>query len=332
MRGICYILPMILVMVLSSCDVLIHEYPNKHIIAGNDSKSVDCTLNLVFDTDMPIYQQITHPSRTASSDNYDIRYIVEAYRIANTHSAYNQEITRLVSSKGGGLWDHSINIELAEGVYDLYVWADYVLSGTTSHKYYNTDDLSYISIVGDIQGCDDYRDAFIGRLESVSISTDEAKDITIPMERPLAKYRFISNDIDTFLSQESNSNNTATLNDYYIVFTYPDYVNTSYNILLDTPAAPSRSLSYRAHIKQLSEAEAEIGFDYIFVGNADTKVSVSLEIFRSDNTKVGGVDAFFVPLSRGKLTEVRGAFLTTKENGGIGVDPEFDDEITIPIS
>lgn len=358
MRRLSNILLVLLVMILSSCDLTIHEYPDVVV----RPVTTPIRLDLEFDVEMPEYQTIEHKSSRGGSveELFDIRYVVNVYHASRHRQVSGEQVGQYIFTKEElDTWNYSVELELEKGFYDFIVWADFVNKGSASDKYYTTYDFSYIASLGNYSGSNDYRDAFIGYTEADLTLPDAPSTYTVDMSRPLSKYRFVSNDLDTFISRmlalklkqleeanrgkEDDENRGSgdddtkgdtkveiDLADYYVVFSYPDYVNTSYNALLNVPGAPSHKISFRSSINKISETEAEIGFDYIFVG-ADTKVSVSLEIFENSGEKVGGVEKFFVPLSRSKLTTVIGGFLTSQESGGVGIDPGFDDDFTIEI-
>uniref|UniRef100_UPI0040560A3F DUF6562 domain-containing protein n=1 Tax=Alistipes sp. TaxID=1872444 RepID=UPI0040560A3F len=348
------ILLLLLVAILTSCDATIHEYPDNAVIRP---VSVPITLNFNFDTEMPLYKQMTYTRSNLKSSDFDLRYIVNVYRATTYRQIGGDVVASYVFSKDDvNEWNHTVEIELEKGYYDFVVWADYVDAGTVTDKYYDTSNFSIISLFGEHSGSNDYRDGFIG-YGKFDLTADPAPyNYTIPMSRPMAKYRFISNDIDTFISRmleikrkrleasrgededtKADTKVEVNINDYYVKFNYTQFLNTAYNALINIPAVPLGGYSFTSNIQQLSDKEAELGFDYIFVGD-DTKVWVSVEVFERDENggesrgeAVGGIKPFLVELSRSKLTEVRGPFLTTEEQGGVGINPDFEDEFTIEI-
>ena len=289
------------------------------------AESLLLTLHLDFDTDMPLYEQIAATRSEGAA--FDMRYIVTIYDA----SKGGELVDRVVFTKSAEEWNNTVQLELMQGLYDIVVWADFVDAGTIADKYYCTSNFENIANLGELSGSNDYRDTFVGDATLDLTAQSEAYAHTIEMGRPMAKYRFIATDVEAFIEQIGSMNDAnVDLNDYYVVFYYPGYVNTSFDALSDMPAESQRNQSFRSNIERISDTEAELGFDYVFVGG-DTKVWVSLEIYDKNGTNIGGVDKLLVPLSRSKLTEIREAFLTSKEAGGVGLNPDFDDEITIPI-
>lgn len=365
MRRFLHILLLLCATLIAGCDATIHEYPDSTTIKP---VSVPFTLDLDFTTDMPIiHQTVTKKTRSGDGlidEDFDLRYIINVYRATEWRQVNGEFVTSFVFTKDDvSEWNHSVEIELEEGEYDIIVWADFVDQGTNTDKYYNTERFEYIFVKNELEPCNDYRDAFIGYSRITLTKASRSESQVVPMERPLAKYRFISNDLETFVSRmlelkkkqqrgedEETKSDTPEdtkgedddtkgdtkvqidLNDYYVIFYYPNYVNTSFNALLDIPGAPSQNLSYRSEIKKINDAEAELGFDYIFVNGVDTKVNITLAVFeKGTDLEVARVYPFFVELSRSKCTEVRGPFLTTMETGGVGIQPGFDDEFVVEI-
>lgn len=347
MKRLRYIFLLLLVSVLTGCDATIHEYPDTEV----NSVLVPVTLNLEFDTEMPLYKQQTRAN--FNSKDFDMRYIVNVYQASMYRQIGSQLVGSYVFTKDEvDSWNNTVQFDLEQGNYDFVVWADYVDAGSTNDKYYDTSNFSIISIIGEISGSNDYRDAFVG-YGKFDLATDPAPHTyNIIMERPMAKYRFISNDIETFISRmleikkkrleasrgegedtKADTKVEVDINDYYVVFNYTQYLNSAFNALMNIPAAPGTGYSFRSDIKQLDDKEAEIGFDYIFV-TENTKVWVSVDVYEKTpdgDIRLDGVNPFLVELARSKLTEVRGAFLTTQESGGVGISPGFDDEFTIEI-
>lgn len=389
MKRIFNILLLLLVVLgITSCDATIHEYPKEE---EKKNMIMPIILNLDFDTALPLYQVIETATRSRaelSDEMFDLRYKVNVYPAVSVRQFSDNIAASFTFTKADvGNWDFSTEIELEEGTYKFVVWADYVNAGETTDKYYDTSDFTRISIIGDIPGSNDYRDAFAGDIIT-TITRDTENIVTVNMVRPMAKYRFVSIDLESFISRmtamklkemqqrneetKGNENSdtpnnpdsgsdsnggdatgedtksedtkgedddtkgdtkvTIDLDDYYAVFHYPKYVNISYNAVEGRPATPGNNLSYRSKIRKINDSEAEIGFDYVFVNGASTEVEISIEIFQNDGTNVAGVKSDLYPIVRSKLTEIRGKFLTSQADGGVGINPDFDGgwDIVIP--
>ena len=86
---------------------------------------------------------------------------------------------------------------LESGAYNFVVWSDYI-QNSTNDLYYHTSSFERIKLRGnEHEGSNDYRDAFTGTVTAeVSAKSREA---TVAMGRPMAKFNFISTDVDEFI-------------------------------------------------------------------------------------------------------------------------------------
>lgn len=185
---------------LVGCDV--HEYP--------EIPKEPFELRLHFETAMPTYQEL-EINTYSRAEQYDIRYIVNVYlaEASRKNITTSSEDSRISSRTAimsvvythpatEGL-DCSLPIELPAGVYNFQVWVDYVPTGSTSDRFYDTHDFSAVTLIqSDTHpGNDDSRDAFRGDVSEVNVTTDDYVDVY--MERPLAKFLFISTDYEQFV-------------------------------------------------------------------------------------------------------------------------------------
>ncbi|MDE6276748.1 MAG: hypothetical protein K2M06_01420 [Muribaculaceae bacterium] len=346
-------------LVFVACDV--HEFP------VDEPEKVDCKylLHLRFDTDLPIFKEVFYEngslsearSRSGRSPEYDIRYIINLYPAVRTgeysRSAEHSFVRTVPRAHG---LDADFELPVPPGDYRIYVWADYVGHDEAVDLFYDTSDFSEIIIANrnDYVGDDDFRDAFCGSLDakvdygpeySLSRNREIIVEGTVRMERPLAKYRFISTDLAEFIKQQFDSRRSAfsaaqapgaedasralDLSEYSVRVIYSQYLPCSFNMFTNRPADSWTGVSYKSALLQISDDEAEVCFDYVFINGGESTVSVALEIYYSDGELVASTAPFNVPLKRSKLTEVRGTFLTTNSGGALGINPEFEGEYNI---
>lgn len=309
------------------------------------------TLHLNFDTVMDVHKIIPYDvTRTTDERDYDLRYIVRAYEADENGDELDREHeAEFIISKDGVHNDslnHTVELELEEGNYRFFVWTDYVAAGTKSHKYYNTDNYVAITYHGDHVGSNDFRDAYRGEgpIEILPISKGVVNEVTIPMERPLAKFNVISTDLEEFITRALNlkaerarearargielytdeESRAINLDDYRIVFIYADRVAYEFNQFTNKPGwIATKTVQFESTILKLSESEAELGFDYVFVNGAESSTNIIIEVYDLEDELVAKSTTINVPLKRSKLTTVRGAFLTSKASGGVGISPGF---------
>lgn len=347
-RVICRLLPALcLAVVAAGCDV--HEFPEL-------PQEAAFTLRLDFDTELPLHKEVQYAVRSAGAANaYDVRHIVSVHRLA-ADGSYVRQADRLfvfTCDDEAGL-NCSQELTLAEGKYNFFVWTDYVHEGTTADNYYATPDFAEIILTSrtDHAGCEEYRDAFRGSQQAaVTVRKDgmrEASNVaTVTMKRPMAKFKFVSTDYGQFVeealkaragtegteSTDGTESGTRVVDpaDYRVVFRYTGFMPCSYNMFTDRPADSWTGVSFEGGLKTLGNDEVELGFDYVFVNGSEAGVSVAVEVYHKDGELVASSPTINVPLVRSKLTVVKGSFLTSVAEGGVGIDPDFDDEYNIEI-
>ncbi len=72
-----------------------------------------------------------------------------------------------------------------------------------------------------------------------------------------------------------------------------------------------------------------MGFDYVFVGDSESVVSIIVEVYDTDGSLLSRTKSIDVPLMKSKLTTVRGKFLTTDASGGVVVNPDYEGDHNI---
>lgn len=182
---------------ITSCAV--HEWP--------EPTPADVIVNLDFDTQMPQYKVLNEEGTRASHDgrDYDIRYAIAAYRLLPDGSYAEEPFLLKVFSKDEiEELNASFRFSIDEGSYRFYVWTDFVLAGTQSDYFYNTTNFRRISLQGTHEGNNDFRDAFSGSADLKVIrrgSKETPSTVTVQMRRPLAKFEFITTDLQEFITK-----------------------------------------------------------------------------------------------------------------------------------
>ena len=182
---------------ITSCAV--HEWP--------EPTPADVIVNLDFDTQMPQYKVLNEEGTRASHDgrDYDIRYTIAAYRLLQDGSYAEEPFLLKVFSKDEiEELNATFRFSIDEGSYRFYVWTDFVLAGTRSDYFYNTTSFRRISLRGAHEGNNDFRDAFSGSADLKVIrrgSKETPSTVTVQMRRPLAKFEFITTDLQEFITK-----------------------------------------------------------------------------------------------------------------------------------
>lgn len=328
-----------LLAVLSVCSCDVHEFPKE----GEPAK-VPFTLHLSYATEMPPFKEIIYETRAGLAG--DTRYVVCAYRADAEGQFGREEVLRQTFTKTGtGDLDNSVQLMLEPGDYRFIVWTDYVDSGTDADKYYAAGDFEEVILThrGDYVGNTDLRDAFRGTVDA-TVAQDGSGEATAEMQRPLAKFRFISTDFDEFITRaleqmaqkeaekaeaaglqapDVSDTRVVDLNSYRVVFRYVGFMPCSINMFTGRPADSWTGIWFEGGLSRLSDTEAEMGFDYVFVNGTESSVSVMVEVHNVDGEVVSSTSTIEVPIKRSMLTTVRGKFLTAETGGNIGIDPDF---------
>ncbi len=316
---------------LAGCDV--HEFPEI-------PKRVPFVIHLKFETDWEKQEVVF--SKQRAMPLCDIRYVVKAFpREGEGRTAYHatETFTFLRNTHEG--YDCSFTLDLPEDKYDIRVWADLMEPGMEVDRFYCTDDFTRISLLGEHCGNQDERDAFRGSCAIELVATIQETlpmEYTIEMERPLAKFEFITTDFDDFVGKvlQGVSATSATdtrgettrvnLEDYKVVFYYSAFMPNVFNHITDKPVDSATGVTFTSTIQPLNETEATLGFDHVFINSHSTTVSVAIGLFDADGNRLAMSDPMDVPICRSYHTIVRGRFLTQLSTGGVVIDPEYDDE------
>ncbi len=333
---------------LTGCDE--HQWPD------NPDK-VAIHLRLRYDTDMTEWNH-TYSSETVTEtgygDTYDnsresglIRYVIRAYPSSQT-SEYTEEFVYTKDIAEG--YDYDVTLSLVPDDYNIMVWSD-LAEQSSDGWFYDKENFSEISITGEHQGNTDYRDAFRGS-STVTLVADvlesDPDTLDIAMQRPLAKYEFVSTDLTEFVSEEllrleqkareesgsaSGSDQivpaSIDIGDYKAVFYYVGYMPDTFSMTTDKPVDSTMGVIFETELSELSDSEASVGFDYVFVNGTESSVTVQIGIYDGEGTQLSLSGSIKVPLKRSHHTIMRGRFLTMEASGGVSVDPSYDGEYNI---
>jgi hypothetical protein len=313
---------------------------------------------------MPLHTEVGYTrggdAETKSAiDFHDVRYTINAYRTDNARNENRVADATFVFTKSDYAdLNYTADLLLEEGTYDFKVWTDYVNINSTEDKYYDTHDFSEIILANreEHSGSNDFRDVFRGYASATVTNpayyTGSAvnaidNQAVAEMKRPVGKFKFISTDVEIFLSRVAmkmqeqgllpNISATAgtrpyyemllqsiNLSDYYVVFRYNAFMPCSFNMFTDKPADSWTGMSFVSPMYIEGDYEMNLGYDYIFVNGSETTMSISLEVYNKNGELMSSSNPVNVPIVRNKLTVVRGEFLTSKASGGVSINPGYD--------
>ena len=161
----------------------------------------------------------------------------------------------------------------------------------------------------------------------------------------MAQIEFITTDVDKFLDdlaakKERQDSRTVAdnllgsapdLSSIQVTVDYACYFPSSFNAYTNKPNDACLGMSFGCCMTPLTEKEAHLAGDHIFVNGAESAVTINLTLRDGDGNLLNRIEGINVPIVRGKLTVVRDEFLTRSYAPGIGIDPGFDGEIDIVI-
>ncbi len=217
---------------------------------------------------------------------------------------------------------YKTDIYLTNGDYDVVVWSDY----TTNDKedlYYNTSSMQGVVAIAPYSGSTDYKECFYGKSTTTINGSEQSASLEVTMERPLAKYQIIANDVDEFLRKTDSEGG-----EYTAKFSYGFYLPTGFNVINESTIASLQGVSFTAPItiEENDQNEALLGWDFVFVNGADSFVVLNIEVADSRGEVVSQIRGLQVPYKRGHLTTLRADILTNEMEGGIDIDTEWDEE------
>lgn len=342
MRRILRIVLLLGLPLLWACDV--HEWPDL-------PEGVTFRLRLNYETEFIEWEHRYDGSRVVEKgygdtydnhlDNGSIHYIVRAYPITKKMRAasdYTHEFTFTKDISEG--YDHEMTLGLPAGDYKIMVWSQ-LTSPHEGRFFYDASDFDEIKLLSPHAGSTDYRDAFQGTSD-IALGADymehEPYTYDITMQRPLAKFEFITNDVTEFIKKEAaritakgngnkptNSDEPPTrainIEDYKVMFRYVGFTPNVYSLYFDKVKRSTTGIVFESTLKRLSESEATMGFDYVFENGDQT---VEIGIYDNEGTLLSMSEPIKIPLKRGYHTRMTGSFLMSKATGGVTINPGFD--------
>ena len=347
MRKILYFIMCLPILLLSACDV--HEWPET-------PEFVKMHLRLNYETDMTEWEHlydgisVIEQGYGETYDNHQkygkIRYIIRTYPISEKQRAsqnYSQEFVFTKDITEG--YNHEVTLDVLPGNYYIMVWSDLIETSGDSY-FYDADNFAEIKLQGEHQGNADHRDAFRGT-NSVSLVADieehQPDTLDVAMQRPLAKFEFITTDLQKFIDKEmeilkketetrGHDNPTRVdINDYKVIVLYSGFMPDTYNMNTDKPIDSSMGVFFESELNALNENEASLGFDYVFVNGKEAGVSVQIGLYDGEDRQIALSEPIDVPLRRSHHTILRGSFLMQEASGGITINPDFDGNHNIVI-
>lgn len=259
-----------------------------------------------------------------------MRYVIRTFPVGALNEHVDPVHELIVTEDVQNGYNQTVTLDISPGDYQILVWSDLVrdIDGVSCH---NVDDFGEIYLLEGSAGNNDYRDAFRGRVSvSVPSGTDEAVSINVDMVRPLARFELVSNDLAEFVGlQTVESDRGFSLEDYTAMIYYVGYMPDTYSLYTDKPVDSATGVIFSSPLREISDTEAAMGFDYVFVGDSGSSVYVRAGVYDKEGRQVSMTAPIKIPLQRNQTTLKRGNFLTSKSSDGINIDQEMDGSFDI---
>ena len=256
----------------------------------------------------------------AGSGTYTRRFIADVFTTDGGTRVARREVTAETAPGGTA----TIDLPLDEGTYDIRLWSDYVAADGGGTAFYDAADLQQVGVnTGAYTACTDYKDAAYAYLESVSV-TAEGGGTAVTLERPLAKYRIVTKDIDRYRQLEG----VPPLEELTVGISYEGFFPSSFNVVTGRPNDAVEGVSYGCAPSWQADAEgnAALASDWVLVNGAESGVRLTVTVTAADGSTVCRTTGVSVPYRRGQLTTVSGNFLTAGlGGGGVDIDTGWDD-------
>lgn len=301
-------------------------------------------LSITRAADVQTYDRIVSRAPSIMTTRYHVR-------IYNTANAVVPVVDRQIFVAQPQHGNIDVDVRLPQGQYTAYVWADWADGATGRSFFFDSSNFGAVTYTQPYNGNNELRDAFRAQTP-FTVTTQQATlyqpiTVPLPLERPLARYEFVSTDLVKFLQLESNRGSLTIpkapdsgapditkvqgLSNYTVVMRYTGYMPHVFDIFANRPVDAKTGVSYNASINIISATEARLGFDYVMVNGHQSSVAVALEVYDPSGQLISLVNTINVPTTRNRNTVVRGQFLTSQAQGGVGIQPGFAGDHNIPV-
>lgn len=207
---------------------------------------------------------------------------------------------------GNGKITLPVHLKLYAVEYTLAVWTDYVVAGTTTDLYYNTENLQQVTCTTPYTGSTGYRDCLYG---STTLDLRPYRDewnvrvqAKVDMVRPLAKYRIIATDVQEFLAKTQRQRDAEGGNNTYTVtFSYGFYFPLGFNTATGKPMNSVQGVTFSTPLTIPDDGteKCPLGSDFIFVNGTESFVPLNIELADANGKVVSRTRGLEVPYPAG---------------------------------
>lgn len=350
-------------LLLTACDATIHEYPEltdtKVIVQTHiDRGAPTLYKELLFDSKWQPTERLLPPDTAElylPDASYSLRLIVELYqselRRTRVRVRSQQRVAQQIFELDGRALPPQLEfpVQLNQGNYTIIAWADYVKKGQLLDRHYTTSS-SLQDIVANVKlvpppPTTHLKDASAGRRDFVmdyDLSAERhpylpgqgllsSNVIPVHLHRPLARYKVVSTDYESFLRDG------GTLKGGWVKVNYKMYVSLGFDAGENEPNNFTSVYTFTSPIlgeNLTSNGEILLMQDYVLASaTREDKVLVDFTFYDAQGREISRVSDIKIPLRRNRETILKGPFLTKKREtpGSVRIDEGFAGEHTIYI-
>lgn len=226
----------------------------------------------------------------------------------------------------------NLRLSLHARHYNLLVWSDYAVADDAHSPFHDASSLSPVIALINSREPSEFKDCFYNSvaldLRSHAGQWNSTLPVSVALRRPVGRFELIATDARAFLRYISEDSSKGK--EFKARISYSGLYATSFNVL-NGFAGELTNHSFELPVRcSEDDAEALIAFDYVLVAPEGENVPLRIDIINEKGTMLA-CTAVRVPMQRNLNTRVRGRFLTNTTEGGIVIDPSFDDEIDIDL-
>lgn len=279
------------------------------------------------DPKLPDYTPAENKTRAAGAA-YIIRCVAELCKAGTDNVVLHKSVTPESQADGTYL----VELELAEGTYDLRLWTDYAhTDNPLADTYYHTESLKAVSIVTEPYTANtDAKDAAFYNENDITLP-EEGTTMNVQLQRPLAKHRIIANDVETYRKlTEAEPKKYPPLEELTVTVQYEDYFPSEFCVPDNRVTHSLTGIDYTGALSVTASEESglTVASDWIMAGETENTATALLTVSDGKGNTVCQVRDIRIDYRQGFLTTIRGKFLTAGiSSGGISIDTDWEDII-----
>lgn len=224
----------------------------------------------------------------AAEAGYKLRCVAELCKAGTDEVVLHKAIAPELQADG----TYKADLQLSEGSYDLRLWADYAdTDAPLADAFYHTESLKAVTLFTDSYTANtDDKDAAYGNENGIMVSGEGAA-VTMELQRPLAKYRIVANDVETYKKLMGlEPDNYPPLEDLTVTMQYEAFLPSEFNAKNGTVTDAITGIGFSSKLidTNISSKTLNIASDWIFASR-ESSVNATITVSDSKGNKVSSV-------------------------------------------